>query len=208
MIKALMAGAALMLAPWPGAVLAQELAQENARLDCVNGDIDAGLKESLGASMAGSGEEGMRQTLLTHLATLVDVCAARHGIAEAQKSDYFDYSLARISREWLVEDLARLGMASPIVDKALDFGPGQTNPDLSGDMTEEQIKAVVQAYAETGVDTEKVDSAIWEKVGAYAAATSIYWNKRQWLEKEPGPRTADPGSAGRSLGEVRSSPGQ
>ena len=177
MIKALMASAALALAASPGVAPAQE----GVKLDCVNSDIDAGLKESLGASMAGAGEEGMRQTLLTQLATLVDICAARHGITEAQKGDYFDYSLARISREWLIEDLSSLSMAAPIVDKALDFGTGKTNPDLSGDMTEEQIKAVVQAYAETGIDTEKVDSAIWEKVGAYAAATSIYWNKRQRL---------------------------
>ena len=48
-------------------------------------------------------------------------------------------------------------------------------------MTEEQIMKIVQAYIENGVDIDKVDAAAWEKVGAYAAATSIYWNKRKLL---------------------------
>ena len=38
-----------------------------------------------------------------------------------------------------------------------------------------------QAYIDSGVDIEKVDTTVWEKVGAYAAATSIYWNKRKQL---------------------------
>ena len=67
------------------------------------------------------------------------------------------------------------------MDKALDFGPGRANPDLSGDMTEDQIVLIVQGYVNAGVDIEKVDQSVWEKVGAYAAATSIYWNKRQRL---------------------------
>jgi methionine synthase I (cobalamin-dependent) len=98
-----------------------------------------------------------------------------------QKGNYFDYGLARISREYLIGDLAKSNLSSGIVDKALDFGPSGSNPDLSADMTEDQIMSIVQAYIAAGVDIAKVDTAIWEKVGAYAAATSIYWNKRKAL---------------------------
>jgi hypothetical protein len=177
MVKGLIAGAALAFAALPGAALAQE----GAKFDCVVTSVPEGTKNSLGASMAGGGDDATREALFRQLATITDDCVARHGIAAEQKSNYFDYSLARISREWLVGDISKLNLSTTVVDKALDFGPNGANPDLSGDMTEDQIMKIVQAYIESGVDIEKVDGAAWEKVGAYAAATSIYWNKRKQL---------------------------
>lgn len=177
MIKSLMAGAALALATLPAA----GLAQEGAKFDCVTNDSSAPFKASIGAAMAGSGDEASREALFKQLATITDSCVVRHGITEAQKPIYFDYSLARISREWLAGDIAKLDLSSAVVDKALDFGPSGSNPDLSSEMNDDQIMTIVQAYIDSGVDIEKVDSAVWEKVGAYAAATSIYWNKRKQL---------------------------
>src|SRR3546814_4244134 len=86
-----------------------------------------------------------------------DLCVTRHGITAEQKGPYFDYSLARISREWLANDIAKLGLSPAVVDKALDFGPTGANPDLSTEMTEEQIMKIVQAYVETGIDIDKLD---------------------------------------------------
>lgn len=177
MIKGLMAVAALGIAALSGAASAQE----GAKLDCVVSSIAPSMKEAIGTSMAGGGDEASREALFKQLGTVTDDCATRHGITAGQKGPYFDYSLARISREWLIGDIAKLGLSSVIVDQALDFGPSGANPDLSSDMTEEQIMKIVQAYIESGVDIEKVDGAAWEKVGAYAAATSIYWNKRKLL---------------------------
>jgi hypothetical protein len=177
MHKGLMAGVALALATLPNTVLAQE----GAKFDCVVTSVAPDMKSSIGTSMAGGGDEAAREALFKQLATITDTCVARHGITEAQKTHYFDYSLARISREWLVTDIAKFNLSTTIVDKALDFGPGGANPDLTGDMTEDQIMTIVQAYIDSGVDIEKVDSAVWERVGAYAAATSIYWNKRKLL---------------------------
>jgi len=177
MHKVLMAGVALALATLP----ATTPAQEGATFDCVVMSVPEDVNSSIGASMAGGGDEASREALFKQLATITDGCVARHGITDAQKGPYFDYSLARISREWLVTDLAKFDLSTTVVDKALDFGLGRANPDLSGDMTEGQIMAIVQAYIDSGVDIEKVDGAIWEKVGAYAAATSIYWNKRKLL---------------------------
>lgn len=177
MIKGLMAGAALALTTLPGAALAQD----GAKLDCATASVDADLKSSLGAAMAGGGDETTRDALFEQLGAAVDRCVADQGIANTQRSDYYDYSLARIAREWLIGDIATTGLSAAVVDKALDFGPGRANPDLTGDMDDAQIMAIVQAYIDSGVDIEKVDSSVWEKVGAYAAATSIYWNKRQRL---------------------------
>ena len=177
MLKHLMAGAALALVAVSGAASAQD----GAQLDCVPGAAPAALKSSIGQSMTSEGDEAKRNDLFEQLGKVVDDCAARHEIGEANKGDYFDYSLARISRDWLTGDISKAGLSTAAVDKALDFGPGKTNPDLSQDMTDEQIMTIVQAYIDSGVDIEKVDSTVWEKVGAYAAATSIYWNKRKSL---------------------------
>jgi hypothetical protein len=177
MLKGLMASAALAIAALPTLVAAQE----GAKFDCAVSAVAADTKASIGAAMAGAGDDASREALFKQLATITEGCVATHGIAEAQKSAYFDYSLARISREWLVGDIAKLNLPAAIVDKALDFGPTGANPDLSSDMSEDQIMTIVQAYIDSGVDIEKVDDAAWEKVGAYAAATSIYWNKRKLL---------------------------
>lgn len=172
-----MAGAALALASVPGV----SLAQEGARRDCVVSTATPAFKAQVGAAMTGDGDEAARDALFVQLGTIVDGCVEKHKIADTDKGIYFDYSLARISREWLVGDIAKANLKAAIVDKALDFGPGGANPDLSGEMTEEQINKIVQAYIADGVDIEKVDQSVWERVGAYAAATSIYWNKRNAL---------------------------
>lgn len=172
-----MAGAALMLAAAPGAVLAQE----GAKRDCAVTAASADLKASIGSAMTGAGDDASRDALFKKLGTIVDGCVASQGIAAANQGDYFDYSLARISREWLSGDIAKAGLTTGPVDKAMDFGPGKTNPDLSAEMNDDQIMSIVQAYIDVGVDIDKVDQSVWEKVGAYAAATSIYWNKRKAL---------------------------
>lgn len=177
MLKSLMVGAALALAALPGAAAAQE----GEKLDCVVGSVPADTRASIGEAMAGGGDEASREALFRNLATVTDGCVAAHGITAEQKGTYFDYSLARISREWLAADMARVNLSPEVVEKALDFGPTGANPDLSGDMTEEQIVKIVQAYIDAGIDIDKVDGAVWEKVGAYAAAASIYWNKRKQL---------------------------
>ena len=177
MHKGWMAGFVLVLAILPGAVRAQE----GEKFDCVVTSVAGGAKDAIGAAMAGGGDEASREALFKQLGAITDDCVTRHGITAEQRGPYFDYSLARISREWLMGDIGKLGLSSATVDKALDFGPGGANPDLSGDMTEDQIMKIVQAYIDAGVDIEKVDGAAWEKVGAYAAATSIYWNKRKLL---------------------------
>ena len=177
MYKGLMAGVALAWATLPGAASAQE----GAKFDCVVTSVPQATKASIGHAMAGDGDEAAREALFKQLSVVTDDCVTRHAIAEEDKATYFDYSLARISREWLIGDISKFNLSTTVVDKALDFGPNGVNPDLSDDMSEDQIMTIVQAYIESGVDIEKVDGAVWEKVGAYAAATSIYWNKRKLL---------------------------
>jgi hypothetical protein len=177
MMKNMMAAAALLLLAVPTGAAAQE----GVKFDCAVAQVSTEQKASIGAVMAGGGDEAGREQLFEALATITEGCATQHAMTDVQKRDYFDYSLARIAREWLTGDIARLKLSTDTVDKALDFGPAGANPDLSGDMNEDQIMTIVQAYIDSGVDIETVDTEVWEKVGAYAAATSIYWNKRKQL---------------------------
>src|SRR3546814_16503717 len=119
--------------------------------------------------MAGGGDEASREALFKDLASITEACVTRHGITAEQKGPYFDYSLARISREWLANDIAKLGLSPAVVDKALDFGPTGANPDLSTEMTEEQIMKIVQAYVETGIAIDQLDGAVREKVDRKSA---------------------------------------
>ncbi|MBN8845921.1 MAG: hypothetical protein J0H88_22000 [Sphingomonadales bacterium] len=177
MIRSFMAGAALALVAVPGVAAAQE----GAKFDCVVKTATPDVKANIGVAMTGEIDEASREALFKQLGAIVDGCAAKNKVADANKGDYFDYNLARISREWLVTDLAKANLKADIVDKALDFGPRGANPDLTGDMTDEQINSIVQGYIAAGVDIDSVNEKVWEKVGAYAAATSIYWNKRKLL---------------------------
>src|SRR3546814_11871631 len=95
--------------------------------------------------MAGGGDEASREALFKDLASITEACVTRHGITAEQKGPYFDYSLARISREWLANDIAKPGLSPADADKALDFGPTGAHPDLSTELTEEQITKSVQA---------------------------------------------------------------
>ncbi|SNS62085.1 hypothetical protein [Sphingopyxis indica] len=176
-MKAWIAGAALALAAAPGAASAQD----GAKLDCISGAASPELKAALGTAMAGSADKAGYDSLFGRFSEVVDSCAAEHGIGDEFKAEYFNYGLARIARDWLTGEIAKASLSTGPVDKALDFGIDGTNPDLANDMNEDQIMAIVAAYQEAGVDVEAVDQAVWEKVGAYAAATSLYWSNRRKL---------------------------
>lgn len=177
MMKAFPVGLAMMLAALPAATAAQE----GAKLDCGVAGMDVGQRSLLGSAMVGEGAADAQETLIKELAAIIDGCAESQGIAADLKTAYFDYSIARVAREWLSSRMAESNMSTIVIDRALDFGPTGANPDLSQDMSEEQIMKIVQAYIDSGIDIEKVDPKIWELVGAYAASTSIYWNRRKSL---------------------------
>ncbi len=174
MTRIWIAAVALGFAGVPGAALAQD----GAALDCVAKTISPDLRAQVGAAMAGSDSDAARP-LFEQFGALSTDCMTKNGIAADRKEVYFDYNLARVSREWFAGQIRRAGLSVDPVDRSLDFGPKGANPDLSSEMTEDQINTIINAYTAAGVDVESVDQSVWEKVGAYAAASSIYWNRRQ-----------------------------
>lgn len=127
------------------------------------------------ASAMTTGDAAARDRLEATLNDAVKVCADQAGYNDEQGSVYFDIVLSEISRGWLIAELAKAGLATKVIDKALDFGPGRANPTLENDISEAQIGAIISGYLDAKVAIEKVDQKAWEQVGAYAAATAIYW---------------------------------
>lgn len=121
------------------------------------------------------GDDAARKRLEGTLNDAVAACAKVAGYDEAQNLAYFDIVLSEISRGWLIPELAKAGLANTVIDKALDFGPGRTNPTLEEDISEAQIEAIITGFLDARVDLDKVPQQAWEHVGAYAAATAIYW---------------------------------
>lgn len=121
------------------------------------------------------GDESESDRLSQTLTSAVQVCADAAGYDDQQGAAYFDFVLSEISRGWLIGELDKAGLSHLVIDKALDFGEGRTNPTLEEDISEAQIGAVISGFISAGVDIEKVPQQAWEHVGAYAAATGIYW---------------------------------
>lgn len=177
MSRLLLSGAALMIAAWPMAVEAQS----DTVLDCAVDRADPGLKRSLASAMMGEGDDAAFDAMLARFSVVADDCTAGLALTDTQKKTYVDYGIARIVREWMVGELAGYGLSASTIDDALEFGAGRRNPAMAGEMGEDQVKALVQAFIESGIDAEGLRAPAWNAVGTYAAASSIYWRRRQLL---------------------------
>lgn len=177
MIRFWVCGAALATAAMPVAASAQL----GDKLDCAVERAEPPFKNLLAEALIGDGDNLGFERLLGQFSTIADSCAAGFTLDDAQKKAYLDYGVSSVLREWLIRRLASYGLSATAIDTALDFGPGRSNPRLSGEMSEDQVKILVQAFMEDGVDTESLSSPAWESVGTYAAVSSIYWRQRQAL---------------------------
>lgn len=177
MVRFLVCGAALAMAAMPVAASAQL----GDKLDCAVGKAEPPFKNLLAEALIGDGDNLGFERLLGQFSTIADGCVAGFTLDAAQKKAYLDYGVSSVLREWLIKRLASYGLSATAIDTALDFGPGRSNPRLSGEMSEDQVKILVQAFMEGGVDTESLGSPAWESVGTYAAVSSIYWRQRQIL---------------------------
>ena len=122
-----------------------------------------------------TGDNSQSDSLSEKLSALVRTCVQAAGYNEQQGAAYFDAVMSEISRGWLIAELEKAGLAHSVIDKALDFGVGRTNPNPQGDLGEEQIDAIINGFVAAGVDIDKVPQQAWEQVGSYVAATGIYW---------------------------------
>ena len=166
---------ALALAPAPA------LAQADDLLECATARVTPAFRDKIAdAMLAEESEEG--DALFAELARVADLCATRFALPADKGAAYFEYTVARLPHDAFTARLGQAGISAAVLDEALDFGAGRTNPVIAGDLAPEHIGKLVAALAANGVDVEALPQQSWELVGAYAAATSLMW---QSLAKLP-----------------------
>jgi hypothetical protein len=148
-------------------------AQSDDLLECTTQAVTPAFRDRIADVMLADDPNG--DALFEQLVTVSDDCAARNGLAADKGEAYFTYSLARLPRDAFIVRLGARGISGAVVDEALDFGTGRSNPVITGNLAPEQVERLLAALGRSGVDVEKVGDDSWEMIGAYAAATSLMW---------------------------------
>jgi hypothetical protein len=157
-------------------------AQSEALLECATATVTPAFRERLADAMLGDAAESTGSAaMLAELRRVSDDCARRSGLAEARRMALFSYNLVRLPRDVLLTRLGDRGIAAEVVDEALDFGKGRSNPVITGALSKPQLEALVAALGGNGIDVGQVKDATWEMVGAYASATSTMWQAQRRL---------------------------
>ena len=168
--------AAILLALW----VTPALAQSDDLLECASAQVTPAFRDKVADAMLGP-ESPETDALFAHLATVTDGCAERHGLAKNKGEDYFTYTLGRLPHDALIERLAKAGISAAVIDEAFDFGPGLSNPVITGALAPGESEKLVAALTANGVAVESLPGASWELVGAYLAASSLMWQARAKL---------------------------
>ena len=170
----------LALVALVAAIATPALAASEDLLECTTQEVTPAFRGKIADAMLAA-ESPEADALFVQLASVAETCAGRYGLAKDKGEAYFTYSIARLPHDAFTARLGDLGISAAVLDEALDFGPGRTNPVISGDFNPAQIERIVAALAANGVAVDTVPQSSWEMVGAYAAATSLMWQARAKL---------------------------
>ncbi|WP_149037659.1 hypothetical protein [Sphingopyxis macrogoltabida] len=184
MLKSILSGSLLAAAAFP----TMAAAQDGEKLDCITRTAAPELKASIVETTVRSMREGQesvaaekKDALAARFWQVITNCAAKQSVDREESSHYFDYSHARIMREWVMAQAKEIGVSFDLVDKIFDFGPGRTNADFIGIALDERLADVRTAYLARGVGLDQLDGKVFEQVGIYVVVTPIYWNARKAL---------------------------
>lgn len=155
-------------------------AQEAGKLDCAISAVSPEFKSSIAAGLTTKGNDDAMAGLTMQLRALTDECARKWKI---DPQLYFDYSLARIAREWMIPALRRWSLDTDIVDRVFDFRLGGPELDLSGGLPAEKGQALVEAFRASGLDMGQVPEEAWLMVGGYIYVTATYWRSLALLTR-------------------------
>jgi len=162
------------------ALAAPALASSEDLLECTTQEVTPAFRGTIADAMLAE-DSPETDTLFAQLATVAETCAGRHGLAKDKGEAYFAYSIARLPHDDFTVRLGDLGISVAVLDEALDFGPGRTNPVISGRLSQVQVERIVAALEANGAAVGTIPQTSWELVGAYAAATSLMWQARAKL---------------------------
>lgn len=170
----------LALVALAAAIATPARADSEDLLECTTQEVTPAFRGKVADAMLAA-ESPETDALFVQLATVAEACAARHGLATGKGEAYFTYAIARLPHDAFTTRLGDVGISAAVLDEALDFGLGRTNPVIAGDLNPAQIERIVAALGANGVAVDTVPQSSWELVGAYAAATSLMWQARAKL---------------------------
>ena len=139
-------------------------------LACAMQAAPAGLEERVAAVILSRDYDHGRPAL-DELRLVTDRCAEDQFLNARQRDAYFTYTLGRMGRDVLDDRLKRLGIASAVIDQALDIGPGNAN-NPAEKVTEGDLRRVGAALGEAGHDPAKVGAEGWGLITAWIVATA------------------------------------
>jgi hypothetical protein len=166
----------LALAALPGAAHARA----PQALACAVIAAPEGLDAQLAETML-SLDEAKNKPALDTLHALVDRCAADQFLGNKERDAYFGYVLGRMARDGLDGRLKAEGIASGLIDKALDIGPGNANNPAT-QVTQGDLRRVATALAEAGHDPAKVTPVGWGLITGWIAATAQMFDALRVLD--------------------------
>ncbi len=81
-----------------------------------------------------------------------------------------------MERDEFARQLAAAQIPTSVIDDALDFGPGRTNPLIEGRISDEQIDAFYGALRNERGGRKGGGGDTWGLVGVYVQSSSTMWN--------------------------------
>jgi hypothetical protein len=165
------------------AVTPPAAARSDEVLGCAQAALGNEFPSRLGQMMTSENTDStIADSIFEQLAKESDACGQRASMDAEELNAFFDYNMARISREWMAREMTSFGIDPAVIDRAAELGPGLKNPSMDAGVPDALIDAIVAAVAEAGVDTGNVPESGWSMVGSYLAATSAMWNAHAKLK--------------------------
>ena len=167
---ALVAFAASLSAPYAAP---SALAMTQSRLDCPLHGLPASFPAEYATAIQNEGPGQARATaMMDRLVHAADSCLQQQNIPKTLLHSYRTYTHFRVSREGYATLLAQRGIAAAAIDKALDFGPGLSNPVINQRMNEDQISALLSGLKSAGVNVDALSEETSALIGGYVLASS------------------------------------
>lgn len=159
---------------------AQAHARPPEALACAIMAAPAGLDARL-ADVVVSRDNDRGRPTLDELRVVTDHCADDQFLSPKERDAYFNYALGRLARDVLDGRLAAQGLSAPMIDKALDIGPGNAN-NPAEKVTEGDLRRVAAAIAEAGGQPAKVTPDGWMLITAWIVATANMFDGLRHLD--------------------------
>lgn len=131
-------------------------------------------REMADAMSVGQPTQEEQEAIGQKVKTIANACRSVHGIADDREEDYINLAMSGIVMTRLAVDLEEGGVPPLYVEEVMDVGEGRMNL-LPEEFSDEVVSKLLDRLKQNGVDTDRVDPDVWQKVGAYAAATGAYY---------------------------------